>query len=121
LILLARSGLVEHPPATTNALLVAGYWAALVIVMVRMCVYVAEVYQIATVPSVWRLRPGLLLVGTGIALAAGQTVWDAMQGASIAASAVLATPLVVLAVTTICVGNDLRVGALRHAAGHNDP
>jgi hypothetical protein len=79
LILLARSGLVEHPTATTNALLVAGYWAGLVIVMVRMCAYVAEVYEIATVPSVRRLRPGLLLVGTGIALAAGQTLWDAMH------------------------------------------
>jgi hypothetical protein len=109
LFVLAHSGLApEHPSGGVRALLLASYWGTLVLTAQRACTLAARVCRAVAAPSARRLRVATLLIGTGMALAAGQGLLAMLHrtpdGGSIAAFLSVA----VLAAATIRAGIDLR-------------
>ncbi|WP_433042874.1 hypothetical protein [Dactylosporangium sp. CS-033363] len=103
MVLLANSGLVEHPAGALGVALLAYYWATLAFVALRLCALAARLLRIGTAPSRRRLRAALLLVGAGTALAAGQS----MLGGALLTTAALA----LLALVALHTGQDLRAAA----------
>ncbi|MER7273991.1 hypothetical protein ABT369_06035 [Dactylosporangium sp. NPDC000244] len=99
LLLLANSGLVDHPAGPARVLLVAAYWAALTFITLRVWALTARIVRMGTAPSRRRLRAALLLVGAGTALAAGQSL---LGGALLIAAALLLS-----AVAALHAGQDL--------------
>jgi hypothetical protein len=107
MVVLARSGLVEHPAGLTRAVLVVCYWATLGFAAVRLCTVIAHAM---TTPSVRRLCAALLLIGTGLGLASAQSLLAAGRAPGSLAAAVT---LGLLAAATISAGRDLRGGSPR--------
>jgi hypothetical protein len=97
LFLIAHSGLVDQPAGLVRVVLLAYYWSTLGFVAYRSCALVAHV---AAMPGARRLRAGLLLIGAGLALAAGQS----LVGGSVGVAAALA----LLASATIHIGHSVR-------------
>ena len=81
LFLVAHSGLVEQPAGLVHVILLAYYWSTLGFVAYRLCALVAHV---AAMPDARRLRAGLLLIGAGLALAAGQSIVAGSVGVAVA-------------------------------------
>lgn len=100
LFLLAHSRLIVHPTGVADVLLVAYYWATLGFIGIHLCLLVARVGRIAVLPSARRQRLALLFLGTGLALAAVQT----LRGDAL----VLSCGLTVLAAVVLRAGLDLR-------------
>lgn len=111
LVLIARSGLVgHHPAALTGAALVGYYWATLGFVALRLCTLVARVARTAVMPTTRRLRAALLLIGTGLTIAAAQNLLSVLRTAGPGTLAA-ALALGLLAAATISAGHDLRAAA----------
>lgn len=91
--------------------LVTYYWLTLGFVALRLCTLVARVTRTTVLPSVPRLSAALLYLGAGLALAATQSLLEALSAPFVAQSLVDAAMLGVLAVTAICVGTNLRQAA----------
>lgn len=116
LFVIAHSGLIDHPVGAVHALLLGYYWATLGLVGIYLCLLVARIGQIAVMPSTRRLRLALLSVGTGLALAAAQTLTATLQ----VGHAVLSGGLAALAAAVLTAGLDLRrvrPGGSRPVAG----
>jgi hypothetical protein len=94
LFALARSGLVVHPTAVVEVLLIGWYWATLGFVGVHVCLLAARIGRIAVPPGIRRLRWALLLLGVGLALAAGQSLEAGMFVSSCGLAALAAVVLV---------------------------
>jgi len=105
--LTARSGLIEHPSRTAHAALIAYYWATLGFTALRLCTLIARVARTAAMPSTRRLCAALLLIGAGLALAAGQSLLALVQAAPHAGSVAVTLTLAILAAATISAGHDL--------------
>jgi len=104
----ARSGLVEHPSRPAHAALVVYYWATLGLTALGLCACVARLARTATVPGTHRLCAALLLTGTGLALAAVQSLLTVVRVAPPHAGAIAVTlGLGVLAAAAISAGHDL--------------
>ncbi|WAL63842.1 hypothetical protein ORV05_22965 [Amycolatopsis cynarae] len=104
LFVIAHSGLIDHPGNGVHILMLGYYWATLAFAGIHLCLFTARLGRIAVVPSTRRLRLALLFAGTGLALAATQTLATTVQGGTVLLScglAVLAAPLLIL-------GQDLR-------------
>jgi hypothetical protein len=102
MLLIARTGTLQHPPAPVAAALFAYYWATLAFTAYRLCTLIARAARTAALPSTRRLTAALALTGTGLAAAAAQT------------ATITATPaLAALALTTLLTAHDLAKGALR--------
>lgn len=100
LFLLAHSRLIVHPTGVAHALLIVYYWATLSFIGIHLCLLTARVGRIAVLPSTRRQRAALLFLGTGLALAAVQT----LRGDTL----VLSCGLTVLAAVVLRAGLDLR-------------
>lgn len=107
MLVLANSGLVEHPTGFTHAALIVYYWATLAFTAWRLRALTARLASTARMPTRTRLRTALLLLGTGLAFAAVQSAvaWSRPQAGSIP----LTLALGLLATATIRVGHDLRI------------
>jgi hypothetical protein len=113
LLLVARSGLVDHPTGPARAALIAYYWATLGFVAYRLCALTVRLGRLTAVPSIRRLHASLMLLGTGLALAAGQNlVADPHTGAL-----PLTVALAVLAGATLRAGHDLNRGRIPASRG----
>lgn len=104
LVLLANSGLVQHPTGVLNTLLLCGYWTVLGFAGFHLCLLMARIGRIAILPSMRRLCLALLLVGTGLALGAAQALAATVHTGSV----LLAGELVALATAILTAGLDLR-------------
>lgn len=107
LVVIARSGAIEHPAALTRAALIGYYWATLVFTALRMCTLVARLARTATMPTTRRLRAALLLIGAGLSLAAAQNLLAIARTAA-AGTLAITLALGLLAAATISAGHDLR-------------
>ncbi|MFF1613272.1 hypothetical protein ACFVYA_36365 [Amycolatopsis sp. NPDC058278] len=103
LFLLAHSGLIGQPNGIVHVLLLGYYWATIGFAGIRLCALMARVGRIAVVPSTRRLCFALLLLGTGLALAAAQTLIP-FRGESV----VLSCGFAALAAALLIAGLDLR-------------
>jgi hypothetical protein len=74
MVLIARSGVTGNLGRWGHAAMVAYYWATLALTALSMCSLVARVARDGIAPTTRRLRAALLLIGTGLALAAGQSL-----------------------------------------------
>ncbi|MFC4050027.1 hypothetical protein ACFOY4_10060 [Actinomadura syzygii] len=110
MVLAANSGVVEQPTGFVRVALVGCYWAVLTFTALRLCSLVARVAPAAAMPTTRRLCAALLLIGAGLALATGQSlfavVWTAPTAGSLAATLALG----LLTTATIRAGHDLRPG-----------
>jgi hypothetical protein len=107
MVVTARSGMAEHPTGFPHAALIVYYWATLGFIAVRLCTLIARA---ATMSTTRRLCAALLLIGTGLALAAVQSLLAAVRTpVSLTATLVLG----LLAAATISAGHDLRGGSPR--------
>lgn len=110
MFLTARSGVIAHPTGFAHAALIVYYWATLGFTALRLCTLIARVARTATMPTTRRLRAALLLFGTGLALAAGQSLLAIVRTAPHAGSFTVTLALGLLAAATISAGHDLRGG-----------
>jgi hypothetical protein len=106
----ARSGMIEHPAGAAPAALIVGYWLTLGVIAVHLCTLIARVAGIAVLPSRRRLRAALLLMGTGLALAAGQSLLAIAWTGAHTGSLTVILALGPLAAAAIGIGHDLRGG-----------
>ncbi|HEY0536820.1 MAG TPA: hypothetical protein VGD53_00555 [Actinoallomurus sp.] len=104
----AWSGLIEHPTGFADAALIVYYWAVLGFTAIRLCTLVARVAWTVTMPTTRRLCAALLLIGTGLALAAAQSLLAIVRTPANTSSLTVALALGLLATATISVGHDLR-------------
>jgi hypothetical protein len=110
MFLTAWSDVAEHPTGLRHVCLVAYYWATLGFTALCLCTLIARVARTATMPTTRRLRAALLLIGTGLALAAGQSLLAIASAAPHTGSLTVTVALALLAAATISVGRDLRPG-----------
>ncbi|MCW7944051.1 hypothetical protein AAW14_18920 [Streptomyces hygroscopicus] len=108
LCLTAWSGTAEHLTGFADAAVVLFYWLTLGFVALRLCAFVAHVTRTAALPTTRRLSTALLHIGTGLALAAGQSLLAIVRTAPRPGSLVETLTLGLLAVTAISAGHDLR-------------
>lgn len=71
--LVANSGLVSHPVGPTQLGFIVFYWTTLAFGAFRLCRLVARIVAISEPPSRFRMRAALVLLGSGLALAAVQS------------------------------------------------
>lgn len=105
MISLAWSGAVEHVTGIADAAMMLYYWLTLGFVALRLCTLVARAARIAVLPTARRVAAALLCLGTGLALAAGQSLITASPHP---VSITQALALGLLAATAISAGLDLR-------------
>jgi hypothetical protein len=110
MFLMAHSGLIGHPTGLARAVLIVYYWATLGFTALGLCTLVARIAGTATPPTTRRLYAALLLIGAGLALAAGQSLLATASTAPHAGSLTVTLTLALLAAATISVGHDLRPG-----------
>ncbi|WP_433466470.1 hypothetical protein [Spirillospora sp. CA-128828] len=108
MLLAANSGLIEHPTGFTNAALLIYYWATLAFTALQLCTLVARATPATTLPPTRRLCAALLLIGTGLALATGQSLLTITRTAPHAGPIAVTLTLGLLAAATIRAGHDLR-------------
>jgi hypothetical protein len=109
LFLLAHSGLVaERPTGPARPLLLACYWGTLAFTALRGCALAGRLSRAIAAPSVPRLRAAAMLIGTAMALAAGQGLLNAAHSTPDGASIAAFLTMTVLAAATIHAGLDLR-------------
>lgn len=90
-------------------ILVLGYyWTALSFAGLRLCTLMARIGPVAVMPTTRRLRRALLLIGTGLTLAACQNLAATMHTALHAGTLTLSCGLAILAAAAITTGRDLR-------------
>ncbi|MCW2859505.1 MAG: hypothetical protein JWP48_1213 [Actinoallomurus sp.] len=103
-----RSGLIEHPTGLAHAALIVYYWATLGLTAICLCTLIARVARTVTTPSTRRLCAALLLLGTGLALAATQSLLAIVWTPAGTGSLTVTLALGLLAAATISAGQDLR-------------
>lgn len=108
LCLTAWSGTAEHLTGFADAAVVLFYWLTLGFAALGLCLFVAHVTRTAALPTTRRLSTALLHIGTGLALAAGQSLLAIVRTAPRPSSLVETLTLGLLAVTAISAGHDLR-------------
>ena len=106
--LTAHSGLVDHPTGIVPILLLGYYWTTLSFTGLCLCTLMARIGRIAIMPSTRRLRPALLLIGAGLALAACQNLAATLQTTLHVGAFALSCGLAVFATAAIITGHDLR-------------
>jgi hypothetical protein len=111
MVLTAWSGVADHPAGPVRAALILYYWLTLGFVAFRLRTVVARTACTADttiVPTMRRLRAALLLMGSGLALAASQSL-VALARAELHPDSLAPTlALALLAVTAIGTAQDLR-------------
>lgn len=108
LVALAWSGAVTGATGYADAALVASYWLTLGFVALRLCTLVARTAALTAPPGTRRLSAALLCMGTGLALAAAQTVLPLGRGGLHPAAPAQMLGLALLAAATLTSGRDLR-------------
>jgi hypothetical protein len=108
LFVTARSGLVEHPTGFAHAALIVYYWATLGFTAICLCTLIARVARTVTMPTTRRLCAALLLIGTGLALAAAQSLITIIRTPADTSDLTVTLALGLLAAATISAGHDLR-------------
>ncbi|MEV6607034.1 hypothetical protein [Kutzneria sp. NPDC051319] len=108
LCLLANLGVFDHPAGVTHVLLVGCYWATLFFGGIRICVLVARAGRVVVMPSAYRLHIALLLVATGLAFAAAQSLAVALRTSFDLGSVMLICALATSAAALLVTGLDLR-------------
>jgi hypothetical protein len=108
MLLVANSGLVEHPTGALRVALIGWYWSTLVFTAVRLCTFVARLARTCRTPGRGRIRGALLLIGAGLVLTAAQSAAAAASTAPAAGHVVLTVALGLLGAATISAGQDLR-------------
>ncbi|MFL6077109.1 MAG: hypothetical protein ACJ73S_27255 [Mycobacteriales bacterium] len=103
MVLIARSGAVHDATGRASPVLVAYYWGTLALTARRLCALAARVVHTIPAAPTRRLRASLLLLGTGLALAAAQNLPAAQDPTSVASTLALAT----LAAATLHTARDL--------------
>jgi hypothetical protein len=106
--LAVRSGAIEHPKGITDAALIAYYWATLGFTAARLCTLIARITPTLTMPTTRRLSAALLLIGTGLALATGQSLLTIARTPPQTSSLAVTLALGLLSAATINAGRDLR-------------
>jgi hypothetical protein len=108
LCLTAWSGTAAHLTGLADTAAVAYYWLTLAFVALRLCVLVARIARTAALPTTRRLSTAFLHIGTGLALAAGQSLLGAVRTAAHPGSLPETMALGLLAALAISAGHDLR-------------
>lgn len=108
MLLVANSGLAEHPTGAARVVLIGWYWSTLAFTAARLCAFVARLARTWRTPARGRIRGALLLIGAGLVLAAAQNAVSAAAAAAPAGHAVLTVTLGLLGAATISAGRDLR-------------
>ncbi len=103
--LAVRSGMLDHTTGIADAALVVYYWGTLGFTAARVCTLIARVAPALIMPTTRRLSAALLLIGAGLALAAGQSLLTAPPHTDRLA---VALALGLLSAATISAGRDLR-------------
>ncbi|MGH3382107.1 MAG: hypothetical protein ACRDP6_46010 [Actinoallomurus sp.] len=103
-----RSGMFEHPTGITHAALIAYYWTTLVFTAARACTLIARITPALTIPTTRRISAALLLIGTGLALATGQSLLAIARTPPNTGSLAVTLALALLSAATISAGRDLR-------------
>jgi hypothetical protein len=98
ILLIARTGVLRHPPAPLDAALFAYYWATLAFTAYRLCTLIARAARTAALPSTRRLTAALGLTGTGLAVAAVQSTTTTLPATF---------ALAALSLTTLLTAHDL--------------
>ncbi len=107
LFLIAHSGLIDRPTGVVHLLLLGYYWATLGFAGICLCLLMVRVSRIAVMPSTRRLHLGLLFIGTGLTLAAVQTLTTLRPTVHVG-TMVLSCGLAAHAAALLIVGLDLR-------------
>ncbi|GAA2372793.1 hypothetical protein [Dactylosporangium salmoneum] len=107
MVVLANSGVVDHPSGVLDVALVAFYWSTLAYVALRTCTLIARVLPGCVVPTTRRLRGALLLAGAGMAVAAGEGAMAAVHAAVNVGGVCVTAALALLAAVTLQTGRNL--------------
>lgn len=108
MLLVANSGVVEHPTGALRVLLIGWYWWTLAFTAVRLCALVARLARTCRPPGRARMRAALLLMGAGLVLAATESAVAAVSPVATPGNVVLTVTLGLLGAATISAGQDLR-------------
>jgi hypothetical protein len=108
MIVTARADVLHHPVGHARIGLIAGYWTVLSFTALRLCTLIARYARTAHLPTTRRLRAAAMLIGTGLSLAAGQSLIPLTRTAPGTGSLTLALALSLLAAATITAAHDLR-------------
>jgi hypothetical protein len=108
LVLMAWGGMIKHPTGFADAALILYYWLTLGFVALRLCTLVARSARITALPSTRRLSAALLHMGTGLAVAASQSLVALVRAGLHPDSLAETLTLGLLAATAISAGQDLR-------------
>jgi len=106
--LLAWCGATAHLTGFAGAAALGYYWLTLGFVALRLCALVARVTRTATPPSAGRLSAALVLIGTGLTLAAAQYLVTVLRTAWQPTTLAQTLALALLAATALGVSGDLR-------------
>ena len=108
LYLVAQHIVVEHATGVAEAAQIAYYWTTLAFVSLRLCTLIARIAPATSPPTMRRLRGALLLIGTGLTLAAGQSLLAIAWTAPHSGLLIVTLLLALLAAVTIHTGLGLR-------------
>lgn len=108
LFLVAWSGVAEHTTGFADVALVVYYWLTLGLVAFYLCTLIARAARTATTPTTRRLSAALLHIGTGLALAASQSLLNLIRTGSHPDSLAQTLTLSLLAATALSAGHDMR-------------
>lgn len=109
MVVLAHSGLVDHPAGVERVGLVAFYWGTLVLGGVRACAVVGRLGpDLVRLPSSRRIQAGLLTIAGGLALGAAEAAATVVAGGRLEVGGVTAIVFVGLAALAVRAVLDLR-------------
>jgi hypothetical protein len=109
--LAAHSSAIKHATGFAHAAQIVYYWATLGFIALRLCTLIARIARIApaaTLPTTRRLRAALLLIGAGLALAAGQNLLALVGTTAHPGSLTVTGALALMSAAMIHTGHDLR-------------
>ncbi len=107
MVLMAWGG-IKHPTGFADAALFVYYWLTLGFVALRLCTLVARSAHATALPTTRRLSVALLLMGTGLAVAASQGLVVVVRTGPHPDPLAETLTLGLLAATAISAGQDLR-------------
>ncbi len=105
---IVRSGMIEHPSGVAHAALIAYYWTTLGFTAASLCVLIARITPTLIAPTTRRISAALLLIGTGLALATGQSLLTIARTPPHTSSLTVTLALGLLSAAMISAGRDLR-------------
>lgn len=108
LYLVASSGLIGHLVDAPRGVRLGYYWTTLGFAGLHLCTLAVRITRITVTPSTPRLRGALLLLGSGLALAAVENLTITRHSALGTGTLALSLGLAAIATAVLTTGHDLR-------------